>query len=82
MAKKKRIGVVVSTKSKKTITVAIQRKYQHPKYAKSLIQTKKFMAHDEQEQCTPGDVVLLEECSPFSKCKNWILIKILKKHLN
>lgn len=82
MAKKKRVGVVVSNKSQKTIIVAVQIKYQHPKYAKTLIKTKKFMAHDEQNVCNLGDVVLLEESAPFSKCKTWVLKDILKQYLN
>jgi len=71
MAKKKRVGVV-----------AVQIKYQHPKYAKTLIKTKKFMAHDEQDVCNLGDVVLLEESAPFSKRKTWVLKDILKQYLN
>lgn len=82
MAKKKRVGVVVSNKPQKTIVVAIQIRYQHPKYAKTLIKTRKYMAHDEKNQCSPGDLVLIEESSPFSKCKNWALKEILKSYLN
>lgn len=82
MAKKKRVGVVVSNKPQKTIVVAVQIKYQHPKYAKTLIKTKKFMAHDEQNECNLGDIVLVEESSPFSKRKTWVLTEILKQYQN
>jgi len=78
MAKKERIGIVVSSKSEKTIVVAIQTKYQHPKYGKTLIKTKKYMAHDEANQCKSGDLVLLEESAPISKNKKWNLKEILK----
>ena len=78
MAKKERVGIVVSNKAEKTITVAIQIRYQHPKYGKTLIQTKRYMAHDEKNVCKSGDVVLIEESRPFSKNKKWILKEILK----
>ena len=78
MAKKERVGIVVSNKAEKTITVAIQIRYQHPKYGKTLIQTKRYMAHDEQNSCKSGDVVLIEESRPFSKNKKWILKEVIK----
>jgi small subunit ribosomal protein S17 len=77
MAKKERIGVVVSNKPDKTIVVAIQTRYQHPKYGKILIKTKRYMAHDEKNDCHPGDVVLLEESPPFSRHKKWNLKEII-----
>ena len=78
MSKKERVGIVVSNKAEKTITVAIQIRYQHPKYGKTLIQTKRYMAHDEKNSCKAGDVVLIEESRPFSKNKKWILKEVLK----
>jgi ribosomal protein S17 len=54
MTKQERIGVVISNKAEKTITVAIQIRYQHPKYGKILIKTKRYMAHDEENQCKQG----------------------------
>jgi small subunit ribosomal protein S17 len=78
MVKKERIGVVVSNKTEKTIIIAIQTRYQHPKYGKTVIQTKRYMAHDENNSCKPGDVVLLEESPPISKHKKWKLKEILK----
>jgi|TARA_B100000035_G_C20505855_1_gene338951 small subunit ribosomal protein S17 len=79
MAKKERIGVVVSDKAEKTIVVSVQMRYQHPKYGKTLIKSKKYMAHDELNSCKPGDVVLLEESRPLSKNKKWTLKEILKE---
>jgi len=80
MAKKERIGIVVSNKAEKTIIVAIQRKYQHPKYGKTLIKTKRYMAHDEKNTCNAGDLVLVEESAPFSRHKKWILKQVLNVH--
>lgn len=80
MARKERIGIVVSNKAEKTIVVAIQRKYQHPKYGKTLVKTKRYMAHDEQNTCNAGDLVLLEESAPFSRHKKWILKQVLNVH--
>jgi small subunit ribosomal protein S17 len=54
-------------------------RYQHPKYGKTLIKSKKYMAHDELNSCKPGDVVLLEESRPLSKNKKWTLKEILKE---
>ena len=79
MAKKERIGVVVSDKAEKTIVVSVQMRYQHPKYGKTLIKSKKYMAHEELNSCKPGDVVLLEESRPLSKNKKWTLKEILKE---
>lgn len=78
MPKKERIGVVVSEKANKTIVVAVQIRYQHPKYLKTLIKTKRYMAHDETNECTAGDIVLIEESRPLSRHKKWILKKVLK----
>lgn len=80
MAKKERIGIVVSNKSNKTIIVAIQTRYPHPKYGKILIKTKRYMAHDEENNCISGDLVVLEESAPFSRHKTWKLKEILKKY--
>ena len=78
MVKKERIGIVVSSKTEKTIVVAVQTRYQHAKYGKTLIQTKRYMAHDEGNTCKAGDVVLLEESPPISRNKKWKLKEVLK----
>ena len=57
---------LVVTASPKTIVVAIQTRYRHPKYGKILIKTKRYMAHDEANACNSGDIVLLEESAPYS----------------
>lgn len=78
MAKKERIGIVVSNKPQKTAVVAIQTRYQHQKYGKTLIKTKRYMAHDQTNKCKSGDLVLIEECAPLSRRKAWMLKDVLK----
>lgn len=78
MVKKERIGIVVSDKPQKTIVVAVQIRYQHPKYGKTLIKTKRYMAHDEMDTCKTGDLVLLQESAPFSKHKKWVFKEMIK----
>jgi small subunit ribosomal protein S17 len=78
MVKKERIGIVVSNKNEQTIVVAIQTRYQHPKYGKTVVKTKRYMAHDSNNECNPGDLVLLQESAPISRHKKWKLKQILK----
>ena len=77
MVKKQKIGTVVSCKTNKTITVSTQTRYQHKKYLKILVKTKKYMAHDPDNSCSLGDLVLIEESRPISKRKKWLLKQIL-----
>lgn len=79
MPVKEQIGVVISNKMQKTIVVKIENRYPHPIYAKTMVKTKKYLAHDELEQCKIGDQVLVEECRPLSKRKRWKLVKIISK---
>jgi len=82
MVKKEIIGVVVSNKPEKTIVVAVQTRYRHPKYGKILLKTKRYMAHDEENSGNSGDIVLLEESPPFSRKKKWLLKEIIKVNIN
>ena len=77
--RKERTGVVVSTKMNKSIVVAVERKVKHTKYGKFIKLTTKFMAHDEKNECNPGDLVLITETRPISKNKCWRLNKVLEK---
>ena len=79
MPVKQQIGIVISNKMQKTIVVKIENRYSHPIYSKTLVKTKKYLAHDELENCNIGDQVLIQECRPLSKRKRWKLIKILSK---
>ncbi|ALQ51270.1 30S ribosomal protein S17 [Nitrosomonas ureae] len=67
-------GKVISDKMDKTVTVLIERKLMHPLYGKFITRSKKYHAHDEINQYSIGDIVLLEECRPLSKTKNWKVI--------
>lgn len=79
MTVKQKVGIVISNKMQKTIVVKIENRYPHPIYFKTIIKTKKYLAHDELEQCNIGDQVLVQECRPLSKRKRWKLIKIISK---
>jgi small subunit ribosomal protein S17 len=77
--RKTKIGVVTSNKMNKSIIVTEYRKEKHPIYGKFINKTKKFVAHDEQNQCQPGDRVLIMETRPLSKTKRWRLVEILER---
>ncbi|HAM09189.1 MAG: 30S ribosomal protein S17 [Bacteroidetes bacterium GWE2_41_25] len=77
--RKERIGVVVSAKMDKSITVAVKRKVKHPIYGKFINKTKKLMAHDEENTCNVGDTVRISETRPLSKNKTWRLIEIIER---
>lgn len=79
MPVKEQIGIVISNKMQKTIVVKIENRYPHPLYSKTLIKTKKYLAHDEQDKCNIGDQVIVKQCRPLSKRKRWKLSKILSK---
>lgn len=63
----------------KTITVLFEKRVKHPLYKKYIKQSKKFKAHDENNECGVGDKVLIMETRPLSKTKNWRLVRIIEK---
>jgi len=63
----------------KTITVSVERKLRHPIYGKFVKKSKKFHAHDEKNECGPGDMVKIMETRPISKTKRWRLVEIIAK---
>ncbi|XP_047309077.1 30S ribosomal protein S17-like [Impatiens glandulifera] len=73
------VGMVVSNKMQKSVVVAVDRLFHHKLYNRYIKRTSKFMAHDENNQCTIGDRVRLDPSRPLSKRKNWIVAEILKK---
>jgi small subunit ribosomal protein S17 len=77
--RKVRIGKVVSNKMNKSITVAIERKLIHPIYKKYFKKTTKFMAHDEKNEASIGDLVKIMETRPLSTRKKWRLVEIVEK---
>lgn len=77
--RKERIGVVVSNKMQKSITVIVERREKHPKYGKFVKKTSKFAAHDENNECNIGDTVRIAETRPLSKNKCWRLVEIIER---
>jgi small subunit ribosomal protein S17 len=71
MPKRILIGTVSSDKTDKTVTVLVERKVKHPLYGKIIRRSKKYHAHDEQNEYAVGDVVRIEETKPISKTKTW-----------
>ncbi|OYR22959.1 30S ribosomal protein S17 [Brucella thiophenivorans] len=67
-------GVVVSDKNDKTVVVKVERRYSHPLLQKTIRQSKKYKAHDENNQFKIGDQVSIEESKPISKDKRWIVL--------
>ena len=77
--RKERIGVVVSNKMDKSITIAVQSKVKHPMYGKFIKKTSKCMAHDEKNDCSIGATVKIMETRPLSKNKNWRLVEVIER---
>lgn len=77
--RKTRVGLVVSDKMEKTVVVAVVDKSKHPLYKKTIMKTKKFKAHDENNECGVGDKVLIAETRPLSKDKRWRVVEIVEK---
>lgn len=71
-------GRVVSNKMDKTITVLLERRVKHPLYGKFIRRSTKIHAHDENNECQIGDIVVVEQCRPLSKSKCWRLVKIVE----
>jgi small subunit ribosomal protein S17 len=72
-------GRVVSNKMQKTVTVLLERQVQHPLYGKIVRRSTKVHAHDENSECREGDVVRITETKPYSKTKNWRVVKVVTR---
>lgn len=77
--RKTRTGMVVSDKMDKTVVVAVIDNVRHPLYKKIVKRTVKFKAHDEQNACGIGDIVMIMETRPISKDKRWRVVEIIEK---
>lgn len=73
--RKIRLGVVISDRSDKTVTVSVERQFAHPLYTKQIKRTKKYQAHDESNECRVGDLVRIMETRPLSKTKRWRVLE-------
>ena len=77
--RKTRVGVVISDKMDKTITIAVKYRVRHPLYGKIMTRTTKIKAHDENNECGIGDTVRVMETRPLSHDKRWRLVEIIEK---
>ncbi len=77
--RKIRQGLVVSDKMDRSIVVKVERIVRHPLYKKVMKRSKKYIAHDEGNTCTVGDLVRITECRPLSRHKRWRLLDVLTK---
>ncbi len=80
--RKVREGTVVSDKMQKTVVVAVETLVPHPVYGRTMRRTKRYKAHDEENECRTGDRVRIEETRPLSKEKRWRVVEILRKAEN
>ena len=78
-ARKVRIGRVVSDKMDKTVVVSVETVKRHPLYGKRVKTSKRFKAHDENNECRQGDKVKIMETRPLSKDKRWRVVEILER---
>ena len=77
--RKERIGTVTSNKMEKSIVVSEVKKVKHPLYGKFVLKTKKYVAHDEKNDCNIGDTVKIMETRPLSKTKCWRMVEIIER---
>jgi small subunit ribosomal protein S17 len=77
--RKEKVGKVVSNKMDKSITVAVERRVKHAMYGKFISKTTKLMAHDDKNECNPGDTVKISETRPLSKNKRWRVVEIIER---
>jgi small subunit ribosomal protein S17 len=77
--RKERVGVVTSNRMEKSIVVSEVKRVKHPMYGKFVLRTKKYVAHDETNDCKIGDKVKIMETRPLSKTKCWRLVEILER---
>ncbi|MBN2780586.1 MAG: 30S ribosomal protein S17 [Candidatus Marinimicrobia bacterium] len=75
--RKEKIGVVVSNKMDKTVTVLVRQRIKHPVYGKYINLSRKFMAHDEENTCRIGDTISIVETRPMSRNKRWRVKEII-----
>jgi len=78
-SRKVRLGTVVSDKMDKTVVVAVERQVAHPLYGKRIRRTRRFHAHDEENQAREGDLVRIMETRPLSRTKRWRLVEIIER---
>ena len=79
MNRKQLTGKVISDAMDKTVIVKVERRFPHPRYNKYVKKSKRYYAHDEKNNCSNGDLILIEESKPISKNKRWVVKNLVKK---
>ena len=77
--RKEKVGIVTSNKMQKTVVVTVKRQTIHPFYKRVVRHSKRFLAHDEKNECRPGDTVRIQETRPLSRRKRWRVVGIVNK---
>ena len=77
--RKERIGVVTNNKMVKSVVVSEVKRVKHPMYGKFVLKTKKYVAHDEKNDCNIGDTVKIMETRPISKSKCWRMVEVIER---
>jgi len=77
--RKERVGVVVSDKMNKSVVVNVERQLMHPIYGRTVRIKKRYVAHDETNDCKVGDVVKITETRPLSKTKKWRIVEVIER---
>ena len=77
--RQEKVGIVTSNKMQKTVVVTVERQFKHPFYKRVIRRSKRFLAHDEKNQCQVGDTVRIEETRPLSARKRWRVIEVVAK---
>ena len=75
--RQEKVGIVTGNKMQKTVVVTVERQVAHPLYRRVVRHSKKFLAHDEKNQCQVGDTVRIEETRPLSACKRWRVVEVV-----
>ena len=77
--RKERVGVVTNNKMEKSVVVSEVKRVKHPMYGKFVLKTKKYVAHDEKNDCNIGDTVKIMETRPISKSKCWRMVEVIER---
>jgi len=77
--RQEKVGIVTSNKMQKTVVVTVERQIIHPFYKRVVRRSKRFLAHDEKNECRPGDRVRIQETRPLSRRKRWRVVEIVTK---
>ena len=77
--RQEKVGIVTSNKMQKTVVVTVERQIIHPFYKRVVRHSKRFLAHDEKNECRPGDRVRIQETRPRSRSKRWRVVEIVNK---